>query len=146
MRSPSWMDATPITDARMALVCARFNLRGGKRRLQKGLTAAGLVALYDSVLFGMRYYITRHEGCAPFLEEIDLWDALDMFEALTRAGIFEDPLTFNRLSLIVERTLWQGSLSLEADAVLNDVEKMLATLGVLPFHKNILPGQPERTD
>src|SRR5436190_24152719 len=94
-----------------------------------------MVALYDSILFGMRYYITRHEGCAPFLEDIDLWDALNMFEALTQAGIFEDPLTFNRLSLIVERTLWQGSLLFDAKAVLTEVEKMLATLGVLPFHE-----------
>jgi len=37
----------------------------------------------------------------------------------------------NRLSLIVERTLWQGSLSLDAKTVLMEVEKMLVTLGVL---------------
>ena len=140
MLSSSFTDASHLIDSRTALICARFNLRGGKRRLQKGLTAAGMVALYDSILFGMRYYITRHERCVSLLEDIDLWDALNMFEALTRAGIFEDPLTFNRLSLIVERTLWQGSLSLDAKAVLMEVEKVLVTLGVLPFPENI-PGK-----
>src|ERR1044071_9632332 len=139
MLSSSFTDASHLIDSRTALICARFNLRGGKRRLQKGLTAAGMVALYDSILFGMRYYITRHERCASLLDDIDLWDALNMFEALTRAGLFEDPLTFNRLSLIVERPLWQGSLSLEAKTVLMEVEKMLVTLGVLPFPENI-PG------
>ena len=131
------MDTTKMTDARTALICAHFRLRGGKRRLQKGLTAAGVVALYDSLLFGMRYYMTRHERFALSLEEIDLWDAVSMFQALTRAGVFEDSLTFNRFSLIVERTLWQGSFSFDANAVVAEVEKMLATLGVLPFNKNI---------
>ena len=139
MLSSSFTDVSHMTDSRTALICALFNLRGGKRRLQKGLTAAGMVALYDSVLFGMRYYITRHERCTSFLEDIDPWDAVNIFEALTRAGVFEDPLSFNRLSLIVERTLWQGSLSLDTYTVLTDVEKMLVTLGVLPFPENI-PG------
>ena len=131
------MDTTKMIDARTALICAHFHLRGGKRRLQKGLTTAGVVALYDSLLFGMRYYMTRHERCALFLEEIDLWDAVSMFQALTRAGVFEDPLTFNRFSLIVERALWQGSFSFDANAILTEVEKLLTALGVLPFNKNI---------
>jgi hypothetical protein len=124
---------TEMTDPRTALICARFNLRGGKRRLQKGITTAGIVALYDSLLFGMRYYITRHER-TPFLEDIDLWDAMSMFEALTRTRVFEDPLSFNRFSLLVERALWQGSFSLDPDAILAEVEKMLTILGVMPFN------------
>jgi hypothetical protein len=127
---------TKMTDPRTALICARFNLRGGKRRLQKGITTAGVVALYDSLLFGMRYYITRHERCRSFLENIDLWDVMSMFEALTKAGVFEDRLSFNRFSLLVERTLWQGSFSLDPDAVLTEVEEMLTILGVMPFHVN----------
>ncbi len=70
-----------------ALMCARLYLHGGKRRLQKGLAAAGLAALYDSVLFGMRYYIVRHKSCSAFVVNTDLWDAASLFHALTRAGI-----------------------------------------------------------
>jgi hypothetical protein len=140
------IDATKMPDARTALICARLHLRGGKRRLQKGLTAAGMVALYDSILFGMHYYLTRHERCASFLESIEPWDAMSMFQALTRAGVFEDSLTFHRFSLIVERALWQESFSLDAKAVVIEVEQMLATLGVMPFHVNIPRKKPGRSD
>jgi len=131
------MDLVKMTDPRTALLCARLYLRGGKRRLQKGLTAAGVIALYDSILFGMRYYIARHKRYELFLKTIDLWDAASMFQALTRAGVFEDLLIFNRFSLIVERALWQGSFSFDTNAVLTEVEKMLTTLGVMPFNENI---------
>jgi hypothetical protein len=130
------MHANKTTDAHTALICARLHLRGGKRRLQKGLTAAGVVALYDSILFGMRYYITRHAHFAAFQKTIDLWDAAAMFQVLTRLGVFEDPLIFNRFSLIVERALWQRSFLFDTNAVLTEVEKMLATLGVMPFNEN----------
>jgi hypothetical protein len=132
------MDATKMTEARTALICARFNLRDGKRRLQKGLTAAGVSALYDSMLFGMRYYITKHQRCTAFVENIEPWDALSLFHALTRAGVFDDPLIFNRFSLIVERTLWQGTFSFDAEAILAQVEEVLMTLGVIPFNEHLL--------
>lgn len=120
-------------EAEAALLCSRLHLQGGKRRLQKGLSTAGIAALYDSVLFGMRYYIARHKGCEFLLENSDLWDATALFYALTRAGVFDDALSFNRLSLIVERVLWQKSLSFDANAMVAEVEQMLTKLGVMPF-------------
>jgi hypothetical protein len=56
---------------------------------------------------------------------------------LTQAGVFEDLLIFNRFSLIVERALWQGSFSFDTNAVLTEAEKMLTTLGVMPFNDNL---------
>jgi hypothetical protein len=58
-------DSAKIKDARTALICARLYLRGGKRRLQAGYSKAGIAALYDAVLFGMRYYIARIPGMLP---------------------------------------------------------------------------------
>jgi hypothetical protein len=135
------LDTTKLTDARTALICARLHLRGGKRRLQKGSSAAGVAALYDSMLFGMRYYIAKHKSCASFVENVDLWDAASLFHALARAGVFDDPLTFNRFSLMVERALWQGSLAFDVDATLTEVEVILRKLGVMPFNESGLPGK-----
>jgi hypothetical protein len=132
------IDVTKLTDARVALICARLQLRGGKRYLQKGFTTKGIAALYDSVLFGMRYYIVRHKRCIVFVENTGFWDSAGLFHALARAGVFDDPRTFNRFSLIVERALWQGSLSSDADVILAEVEEMLTKLGVMPLNKNIL--------
>ena len=128
------MDPMQISDVDQALLCARLHLRSGRQRLQKGLATAGIAALYDSVLYGIRYYIVRHEGCAAWIENIDLWDSASLFHALTRAGVFDDPLIFNRFSLLVERALWRPSASFDAELVLAEAEKMLMRLGVTPFH------------
>ncbi len=134
-------DTAQIMDARTALICARLYLRGGKRRLRAGYSRAGIAALYDAVLFGMRYYIARHKRCEYLVENTDPWDAPGLFHALARAGIFEDPLIFNRFSLIVERALWQESFSFDADATLAEVETILKKLGVMPFDESALPSE-----
>ncbi|HEX5943274.1 MAG TPA: hypothetical protein VFY66_13415, partial [Anaerolineales bacterium] len=97
------------------------------------------------VLLGMRDYIARHEECASFVENTDPWDAAALYHALVRAGVFDDPLTFNRFSLIVERALWQGSFSFDVDSILAEVEKMLMKLGAGPFRESDSPGQARRT-
>jgi hypothetical protein len=126
------MNSTQITDVRTALLCARLNLHSGKRHLKKGYSAAGVVKLYDAVLFGMRYYITRHKRCASFMKNIDLWDATGLFYGLARAGVFDDLQAFNRFSLLVERALWQKACSFDTEFILTEVEQMLMKLGVIP--------------
>jgi len=134
------LNAAKKTEARTALICAHMRLRGAKRLLQKGLSASGMIALYDSVLFGMHYYVAKNEDClsTTILKNVDLGDATGLFHMLASAGVFDDPYAFNRLSLIVERALWQRSLSFDIDAILEEIEKMLAKLGVIPFNENIL--------
>jgi len=132
-------DSSKMTEADAALMSARLYLRGGKRRLQKGSSAAGMDALYTAVLCGMRYYIAKHKRCTTFVENIDLWDAASLFHALTRAGVFDDPLAFNRFSLIVERALWQESFLFDIDSTLAEVETMLTKLGIMPSNENTLP-------
>lgn len=121
----------PIKDAREALLCARLNLRGARRLLQQGSFRRGISTLYDSVLFAMMYYVARHESCA----NVDLTDATSVFQVLTRAGVFEDQQAFHRLSLTVERVLWQRSEIFNADAILIEVEEMLRKLGVTKIQK-----------
>jgi hypothetical protein len=138
-------DSAKIKDARTALICARLYLRGGKRRLQAGYSKAGIAALYDAVLFGMRYYIARHKRCEPLMENTDPWDAPGLFHALARAGVFEDPLFFHRFSLVIERALWQESHFVDADSTLAEAEKMLMKLGVIPVRDSTLPDETRLT-
>ena len=145
MLSYKLTDTPKIVDARTALICARLYLRGGKRRLRAGYSKAGIAALYDAVLFGMRYYIARHKRCHSLVETTDLWDASALFDALARAGIFEDPLALNCFSLMVERALWQESYALDVDSTLAEVEKMLSKLGVVSPDESSLPGNSSLT-
>lgn len=137
------MDITHLTTEDAVLACARLHLWDGKSKLQEGLTAVGIAALYDAVIFGMHYYIVKHKRYASFVENTDFWDATNLFQALTRAGVFEDPLLFNRFSLIAERVLWEESYSFDVTAVLAEVENMLARLGVMPFKEAALLTQPQ---
>ena len=134
------MDATKMTEEQASLMRARLHLRGGTRRLEEGLSAAGIVALYDALLFGMRYFIARthHSLHIDLTNNEDLWDHAALYHTLTKAGVFEDPYAFNHLSLTVEQALWQESFSFDADAVLAEVEEMLTRLGVIPFNENFL--------
>ena len=130
------VDLSTLTESRAALICARLHLRNGKRRLQKGFSARAVSALYDAVWFGMVYYVARHQGCVVHMENTELWDAASMFHALSSAGVFEDQHAFNRLSLIVERALWQPSATVDAQAVIVQVEEMLSRLGVTSLKKS----------
>lgn len=130
------IDPSKVTEARTALICARLHLRNGKRRLQRGFSVKAVAALYDAVWFGMLYYVAKHKGCASFMENAELWDATSVFHALTRAGVFEDQHTFNRLSLLVERALWQQPAAFDRHAVIEEVEKLLAKLGVTTLNKS----------
>lgn len=136
-------DTDKIKDARTALLCARLYLGGGKRRLQAGYSKAGIAALYDAVLFGMRYYIAKHKN--SLAKSTDPWDAPGLFHALACTGLFEDPLTLNRFSLMVERALWRESFSFDVDSMLAEVETMLVKLGVIPFGEASLPGESAST-
>ena len=137
------MDPTKMTEAEATLMRARLHLHGGKQRLQKGLAAPGIAALYDSILFGMRYYIAGDKRCTSLIENTDLWDATGLFYILTRAGVFDNPSAFNRFSLLVERALWQESFSFDAKATLAEVEAILTKLGVMPFNESALPRELE---
>ena len=127
-------------EANAALMRAHVHLRGGIQAGQGPASAAGITALYDAVLLGMRQYIARHEECASFVENTDPWDAAALYHALVRAGVFDDPLRFNRFSLIVERMLWQESFAFDIDSALAEGETMLLNLGVIPLHESPLPG------
>lgn len=136
------MDQNKMPAPEAALINARLYLHRGKRWMQTGVTAAAIVALYNSVLYGMHYYIARHKRCAAFMEKTDLWDAIALYHALARAGVFDDPHTFNRFSRIVERALWRGSSLADSSVTLTEVEKLLTKLGVIPLDESLLPRGP----
>jgi hypothetical protein len=138
------MDETRMSEEDAALMRARLHLRGGKCRIQEGLSAAGLAALYDALLFGMRYFIAEADRCKrkiDIMSNDDLWDHAALYYRLAKAGIFDDLSAFNRLSLIVERALWEESFSFDADSTVAEVEKMLTKLGVMPFNESALPSE-----
>jgi hypothetical protein len=89
----------------------------------------------------MRYYIVRHKRCGSFVENSDPWDGMSLFQALWRTGVFEDPLVFNRFSLLAEPALWQGSFSSNPEPILAEVEEMLTKLGGMRAKSREVPSR-----
>ena len=138
MSSHGLMNIDQLSEADAAFMRASVHWRSGLHAGQEPTLGAGITALYDAILLGMRDYIARHEDCASFVENTDPWDAPALYHALVRAGVFDDPLRFNRFSLIVERVLWQGSAAFDDARVLEEAEKMLTKLGIIPFDRATL--------
>ena len=139
MSSHGLMNIDQLSDADAAFMRASVHWRSGLHAGQEPTLGTGITALYDAILLGMRDYIARHEECTSFVENTDPWDAPALYHALVRAGVFDDPLRFNRFNLIVERALWQGSLSSDAGPDLAEVETMLAKLRSLQLGRSALP-------
>lgn len=131
-----------MINAEISLMCARLYLRDGKSYLQQGSVKAGVEALYEAILFGMHYYIAEPGGRGNIrVSDAELWDHAALYHKLAKAGLFEDLNALNHLSQIVERALWQGSLSLDVSYVITEIETMLSRLGVTPFNESILHGE-----
>ena len=112
---------------------------------QDGLSAPEILALYDAVLFGMLDYIDRHKECASLVEDVDPWDTVALYYVLARAGVFDDPLCLNRLSLDVERALWQGPRSFDPEALISEAEKMLRQLGIVSLEQSLSKHESKAT-
>jgi hypothetical protein len=140
MPSHGLMKADRMSEADAAFIHARVLLPGSIDAGQESTSRAGITTLYEAIFLGMRDYIARHEECASFVENADLWDAAVLYQALVRAGVFDDPLRFNRISLMVERAVWQGTLVSEDDSVLREAESMLTRLEVIALERSALPG------
>ena len=72
MLSDRPFDSSQLIDARTELLCARLYLRAVKHRVEKGFRPHDMAAFYNSVFFGMRYYIVKHKGCDVFVKDHEL--------------------------------------------------------------------------
>ncbi len=72
-----------------ALLRARLHIRGGKRRLRQGKISAGIVTLYDALMFALRWYIALPERreALSVREEDDLTDEKTVFGILKRSNV-----------------------------------------------------------
>ena len=88
-----------------ALLRARLHIRGGKRRLRQGKISAGIVTLYDALLFALKWYVASPERRKALAarEEYDLSDEKKVFELIKSAGIFPVDFDYDAFDALVEK-------------------------------------------
>jgi len=124
-----------------ALLRARLHIRGGRRRLKQGKVAAGIVTLYDALIFGLRFYlmIPEHRDELAIIESLDLTDEKAMIKALREAGILDNTFDLDEFEDLVDKAAVGEMADYDYRPMLSRFESLMTLLEVMPFDEALLP-------
>jgi hypothetical protein len=130
-----------------ALQRARLHIRGGKRRLRQGKISAGIVTLYDALVFALDWYIASSDRrcILRFAEGEDLKDDNTVFKVLKRSGVIDSSFDYGLFNKLVEKSLEQEMSDYDYREILKSFESLMTRLGVMPFDENELPPEDPST-
>jgi len=130
-----------------ALLRARLHIRGGKRRLQQGKISAGIVTLYDALLFALRWYAfspEHREELGIQLEDV-FSDEKRVYKLIKSTGIFPVAFDYDQFDALVERAADDEMPDYDYSGMLRDFEAFMTGLGVMPFNESELPPEDPAT-
>ncbi len=141
MRHFGLIDETKLAEADFTLQQARLHLRAGKYRFRHGKLAAGIAAVYDALVYAMRWYITtpEHRKRLGLEEAQELADDRALFLLLNHAGILDGSFDFDAFETFVDEALACEIYSFAPNEIFAEIEKVMFQLGVLPFDEASLP-------
>jgi len=130
-----------------ALLRARLHIRGGKRRLRQRKISAGIVTLYDALLFALRWYAfsPEHRNTLGITLKDALSDEKRVFELIKSAGIFPVDFDYDEFDTLVEKALADEMPDYDYSGMLIDFEAFMTVLGVMPFNESELPPEDPAT-
>ncbi|MBI5633549.1 MAG: hypothetical protein HZA15_08745 [Nitrospirae bacterium] len=130
-----------------ALLRARLHIRGGRRRLMQGKVAAGIVTLYDALIFGLRFYfmIPEHRRQLDPGESLDLTEERAMIGALRKGRIIERDFDLDEFEELVDRAAWDEMADYDYRSMLSSFEFLMTQLDVMPFDEAMLPEEDPLT-
>ena len=134
-----------MREADAELLRARLHIRGGKRRLQQGKDAAGLAALYDALIHGLRWYALENRTTLKIADETELQDERNIFVRLTQTRALSNLAEFDALTALVERAIDDPTVRFDAAGELAKIENWLTRLEVMPFDEAALPREDPET-
>lgn len=126
---------------------ARLHMRGGKRRLWQGKTAAGIVTLYDALDGALLWYFASPERRKTLAigPADDLNDDRTMYRILTHSGVLDGSFDFDAFDRLTEQALRQELPGYDASGLLARLEAVMTQLGVMPFDEASLPPEDPAT-
>ena len=126
---------------------ARLHIRGGKRRLRQGKTAAGIVTLYDALSSAMQWYLASPERRSKVVvsREEDLLNDRTVYAVLVRSGVLDGRFDFDAFDRVTEQALNREMPGYDYRELLEGVEAVMNRLGVMPFDEAALPPEDPST-
>jgi len=130
-----------------ALLRARLHIRGGKRRLTQGKIAAGIVTLYDALIFGLRWYLMapEHREELRINEALDLTDEKAMIGALESSVLLDSSFDLRAFNKLVDKAAYEEMPGFDYGSMLGQFESLMRRLGVMPFDEEALPPEDPST-
>ncbi len=141
------MDEGKMQPVDAALLRAQLHIRCGRRRMHEGKHPEGISTMYDAVLSGMRWFALKDEAIHEEIHkrgEYILEDDVKLHQLIAESGAWPDGLDFMKLQDTVYEALEENLEGFEPTLFLQQVEGVLAKLGVTPFdEKKLPPDDPE---
>jgi len=130
-----------------ALLRSRLHIRGGKRRLRQGKISAGIVTLYDALIFGLLYYVLSPERRASLVirEGENPKDDRTAFKILLRSKKIDDAFDYEAFDRLVEKAMNEEMPDYDCSGLLVSFEGLMMQLGVMPFDEADLPAEDPST-
>jgi len=130
-----------------ALLRARLHIRGGKRRLRQGKISAGIITLYDALMFALRWYISSPDRREMLFvrEEDDLTNEKTVFDILKRSKVAIYDFDYDEFNALVEKASEVEMPEYDYSKMLRDFEAFMTSLGVMPFDEAQLPPEDPAT-
>lgn len=130
-----------------ALLRARLHIRAGRRRLRQGKISAGIVTLYDALLFAMQWYAASAERrqMLKITDKDSLKDDKVLYSVLTRSGVLDGNFDYPAFDALAEKAGEDEMKGFDYTDMLKGLESVMGQLGVMPFDENNLPAEDPST-
>jgi hypothetical protein len=141
------MDERALGPEHGPLQRARLHIRGGRRRLRQGKTAAGIVTLYDALEGALTWFVASAERrqLLRIHEGENLNDERALFRILQRSGFLDQSFDYDAFDRIVERATREEMSDFDYRDMLSQFESVMTQLGVMPFDEGDLPPEDPST-
>ncbi|MHB8880958.1 MAG: hypothetical protein ACYC69_05530 [Thermodesulfovibrionales bacterium] len=130
-----------------ALMRARLHIRGGKRRLRQGKISAGILTLYDALLFGMEWFVLSDARRKTLVvhEQDNLKNDRDTYAVLVRSGVLDGRFDYSAFDSLVEHAAYNEMPEYDHKPLLESIESVMTQLGIMPFDESQLPPEDPKT-
>ncbi len=140
------IDPDKLSRKEATLIRSKLHWRCGRRRIREGKTASGVATLYDALLSGMRWYIMDNlmKGPQAFSEE-ELENERFVFSQLRKAGKIGPHFDLNKIQDLVDMALMEEDIQADQDQFVEQLERFLTGIHILPFEESELPPEDPAT-
>ncbi|MDA8169857.1 MAG: hypothetical protein M0Z59_09225 [Nitrospiraceae bacterium] len=135
------MDEDALGPIEGPLLRAKLHIRGGRRRLERGLYTDGIMALFDALCSAMQWYAALHWDRLRIEKGDDPNNDRTLYHVLVRSGVLSGRFSYEEFDALVIRALNEEIRNFDWKGLYEGLTEVFTELGVMPFDEKTLPGE-----